>query len=120
MQVLRAQDVSQRGLRIILMVMMIMIMMMVIMIMMILMINMMILMINMMMMMMMMMTCAKRRVDEWQSSTFATLTVAFETLFNSLINDDHYNTNVEVIVVVASFMTWSHFDKLYWTLELNF
>ena len=34
---------------------------------------------------MMMMTCAKRRVDEWQSSTFATLTVALETLFNTLI-----------------------------------
>ena len=28
----------------------------------------------------MMKTWAKRRVDEWQSSTFATLTVAFETL----------------------------------------
>ena len=66
MEVLRAQDVSQGGLCIILTIMM--------------MIN-----LNLMTMMMMMVTCAKRRVDEWQSSTFATLTVAFETLFNSLI-----------------------------------
>ena len=79
MKVLRAQDVSQGGLCIILMIIM--------------MIKMLIVMMMIMIMkIMMMMTCAKRRVDEWQSSTFATLTVAFETLFNTFI----VTINVEI------------------------
>ena len=52
-------------------------------------------------MMMMMKTWAKRRVDEWQSSTFATLTVAFETLINMIIMISMISMIIMIIMMIS-------------------